>query len=242
MFSWFAFFRAAANPQPDIAEWELDAIATALRGIAGVREARLFTPAPPGTVHPFPDDEPAPMLALQLHFASIAELEASLTPDGALALVAARTSLRQAAIGHQAMVARPFPVPDRQPRTPVGERPCSYLVHYPGAAEDLVAWHRHYLRHHPPLMAQFPGVREIEIYSRLDWVSALPWPRLDAFQRNKLVFDTPAALGAGLMSSTIRDMRADFRRFPAFTGGNVHYPMTTRRLAPEGARGGNGGA
>jgi hypothetical protein len=227
MFSWFAFFRRPDH-EARVPATELDVVAGELRAITGVRQARLFTPAPVGTAHPFPDDEPPPMLALQLHFAMIGEMEAALGAEGALARIAALPSLQRATPGHQAMVARPFPVPDAQQRTRSGEAPCSYLVHYPGAAENPIAWHSHYLSHHPGLMAGFPGVREIEIYTRLDWLSELPWPRLDAFQRNKLMFDSPAALSAALLSPTIRDMRVDFHRFPPFTGGNVHYPMVTR--------------
>jgi hypothetical protein len=229
LFSWFAFFRHV-DDAARVPAAELDVVASELGAIAGVRQARLFTPAPAGTAHPFPDDEPPPILALQLHFATVGEMEAALCAEGALARVAALPSLRQAMPGHQAMVARPFPVPEAQQRTPPGEAPCSYLVHYPGAAADAIAWHSHYLAHHPGLMAGFPGVREIEIYTRLDWLSQLPWPRLDAFQRNKLMFDSPAALSAALLSATIRDMRADFHRFPPFTGGNVHYPMVTRMV------------
>lgn len=229
MFSWFAFFRHA-DDGARLPAAELDLIAGELHTIAGVRQARLFTPPPAGTAHPFPDDEPPPILALQLHFVTIGEMEAALCTDGALTRIVALPNLRHATPGHQAMVARPFPVPDARQRTPSGEAPCSYLVHYPGVAEDPIAWHMHYLAHHPQLMAGFPGVREIEIYSRLDWLSALPWPRLDAFQRNKLVFDSPAALSAALLSPTIRDMRADYHRFPPFSGGNVHYPMVTRMV------------
>jgi hypothetical protein len=45
------------------------------------------------------------------------------------------------------------------------------------------------------------------------------------------VFDSPATLSTALLSPTIRNMRADYHRFPPFSGGNVHYPMVTRMLA-----------
>lgn len=231
MFSWFAFFR-----DPDLGARlpadQLSQVAAALRSITGVRQARIFTPPPDGTAHPFPDDAPSPILALQLHFVTLAELEAALSADGALARVAALPGLRNAMPSHQVMVVRIFPVPDARLRTPEGTLPCSYLVHYPGAPDDAHAWHSHYIDNHPPLMARFPGVREIELYTRCEWVARLPWRREDAFQRNKLMFDSAAALSAGLLSPAIRDMRADFHQFPAFSGGNVHYPMLTHMVAP----------
>ncbi len=128
------------------------------------------------------------------------------------------------------MLARDFWVPDRAFRTPAGALPCTYLVHYPGPAEDLNAWLSHYIAHHPPIMARFPGIREIEICTRLDWCDALPWPRVEAMQRNKVVFDDATALTAALNSPVRHEMRADFARFPAYRGGNLHYPMATRVL------------
>ena len=235
MFSWFAFFR---HPQPEarIDDRERETLSARLRGIPGMREALVFTPTPDAVAHPFPDDEPAPMLALQLRFDAIAAMEAALGTEGALRSLAAGEALpdtlRGAAATHQAMLTRPFPAPNPALQTPQGELPCSYLVHYPGAADDLNAWLAYYLAHHPGLMARFPGVRQIEIYTCIDWCDALSWPREAMFQRNKLVFDTPAALSAGLLAPAIRDMRADYHQFPSFTGGNVHYPMTTRSIVP----------
>ena len=135
-------------------------------------------------------------------------------------------------VTQQAMLTRRFPVPDAVLRTPAGGLPCSYLVQYPGPAVDLNAWHAHYNRHHPPLMAKFPGVRGIEIYTRIDWVGGLPWRREDMMQRNKLLFDSPEALSAGLLSPVLQEMRADFNQFPPFEGGNVHYVLETRFFGP----------
>jgi hypothetical protein len=80
-------------------------------------------------------------------------------------------------------------------------------------------------------MRTFPGIRAIEIYSRLDWCSFMPWERVDYMQRNKLMFDHPAALSSAMRSPTMAKMRADYAKFPPFTGGNVHYPLLTRELA-----------
>jgi hypothetical protein len=46
-------------------------------------------------------------------------------------------------------------------------------------------------------------------------------------QRNKVVFADAKGLSAALRSPVINDMRADFHRFPPFSGGNVHHPMAT---------------
>ncbi|WP_158931908.1 hypothetical protein [Acidisphaera sp. S103] len=222
-FSWFAFFRdagSAASFEPAA----LDSIAGTVRHLPGLRQGLVMSRPRQETAHPFPDNEPPPALVLQLQFDTIEALEAAIAADSPLRHLAdGRRTVTQ-----QAMLARRYPVPDAVLRTPVGAPPCSYLVQYPGPAEDLNAWNGHYNRHHPPLMAKFPGVRAIEIYTRLDWVDGLGWAREDMMQRNKLLFDSPEALSAGLLTPVLQEMRADFNQFPPFTGGNVHYVLETR--------------
>ena len=230
-FSWFGFFRDAA-PAPALDPSVLDGVVAMLRGVAGLRQGQVFSPTARETAHPFPDNERSPALALQLHFDAIEALEAAVAADGPLRSLAEAHGGGGRVVTQQAMLTRRFPVPDAVLRTPAGGLPCSYLVQYPGPAVDLNAWHAHYNRHHPPLMAKFPGVRGIEIYTRIDWVAGLPWRREDMMQRNKLLFDSPEALSAGLLSPVLQEMRADFNLFPPFEGGNVHYVLETRFVRP----------
>ena len=67
-----------------------------------------------------------------------------------------------------------------------GEAPCTYLVAYEGEAEDRAVWLAHYIADHPPIMARFPKIRQIEIYTCIDWCGSLPWPRVRHMQRNKV--------------------------------------------------------
>jgi hypothetical protein len=77
-------------------------------------------------------------------------------------------------------------------------------------------------------MARFPGIRQIEIYTRLDWLGALPWRRVDYMQRNKVVFDSPAALKAAL-NSPVRHECAPTSRPSAVYRPNSHYPSRRRQ-------------
>jgi hypothetical protein len=204
-----------------------------VRSTPALHKALVYTPAT--TRDPYLDDGPSPPLALQLYFTDIAALEAALARDGhlqALAAPGALPSLGAATVTQQAMLTRAFPVPDARFRTDAGALPCTYLVHYPGEADDANAWLAYYVAHHPQIMARFPDIREIEIYTRLDWCGFLPWPRVDHLQRNKVVFDSPAALTAALNSPVRHEMRADFNRFPPYRGGNLHYPMATLTVMP----------
>jgi hypothetical protein len=76
-------------------------------------------------------------------------------------------------------------------------------------------------------MARFPGIREIEVCTRIDWCSGLEWPRVDYMQRNKTVFDNAQALNEALNSPVRDEMRRDFHNFPPFSGKTSHYPMST---------------
>lgn len=216
---WFAQWRDAS---PDLA-WLNDVIAAT----PSMQQGLIHTPS--STSDPYLHDGPPPRLALQLYFGDIAALEAALAPDGHLQRL---VELRGDGATQQAMLVRRYPVPDPVFRTPPDELPCTYLVAYEGTAEDLPAWLAFYLADHPPIMARFPGIRQIEVYTRIDWCGGLPWPRVTHMQRNKVVFDHQAALTAALNSPVRHEMRASFHRFPPFTGPITHFPMATTAVLP----------
>jgi hypothetical protein len=81
-------------------------------------------------------------------------------------------------------------------------------------------------------MATMPGIRELEVYTRVDWVGSLPWARADHMQRNKVAFDSPAALTLALNSPARAAMRKDYNNFPPFAGKVTHFPMATLVIRP----------
>jgi hypothetical protein len=225
----FLGFRSAATPSTVEGE-KLDAL---IRTTPSLVKGLLHAAA--SASDPYVKDGPSPSLVLQLYFAELPELESALSRRGHLAALASRAefpTLALAEIAHQTMLVRPFPVPEPQFRTAHGEPHCTYLVSYEGEAEDSNAWHAHYLEHHTGHMARFPGIRELEVYTRLDWVSSQPWTRLNFMQRNKVVFDSPEALHRALNSPIRHEMRADFNSFPQFSGPNNHYAMATHVVKP----------
>jgi hypothetical protein len=214
---WFALFR---NASPD-------GLSDVIAATPALHQAVIYTPS--STSDPYLDDGPPPSLGLQLYFADIEALENALAADGYLQKLAV---LGSDGANQQAMLVRRYAVPDPVFRTPLGELPCTYLVAYEGTAVDLPAWLAHYMADHPPSMARFPGVRQIEIYTCIDWCGGLPWPRVAHMQRNKVVFDSQDALTAALNSSVRHEMRAAFKRFPPFTGPITHFPMASTTVLP----------
>jgi uncharacterized protein (TIGR02118 family) len=174
---------------------------------------RNLVHAPARARDPYLDDGAPPSLVVQLYFADLPALEGRL-PALERALGAGASC--------EAMLVRRFGVPQ-----PGGGR-CTYLVAYAGPAEDPDAWHAHYLAHHAPLMAELPGIRELEVYTPVQWVGRLAgWQRVRSLQRNKVSFDSPQALEAALASPVRAKMRADFASFPSHRGAVSHYPMLT---------------
>ncbi|GHC29011.1 hypothetical protein IQ03_02859 [Gemmobacter caeni] len=199
-----------------------------LGGLAGVDRSILYTPARASDL--YTDDGAGPTLGVQIEAPSLEALEAACAADGALQALADPDFLPELAgaqADQQMFVLRRYPVDEAQMQTPAGEMPCSYVVHYPGPAQDYNAWMTHYIAGHPPIMRRFPGIRGIEILTRCDWISALPFARAGHMQRNRVLFDSPAALTAALHSPVRHEMRADFHTFPPFEGGNYHFPMST---------------
>ncbi len=230
MFTLFLTFHAR-DAAARASEADLARAIEVVRGIPDLRRGLVFTPdkAP----DPFVDYPPPPQLAFQLYFDAIAPLEAAAGRNGALQALAQRDALPsvdKGGVAQQAMLVRAHPVPDPVFRTPAGGFPCSDIIHYPGKAEDLNAWLAFYFESHVPLMKRLPGIRELELYTRIDWVSALPWPKAEHMQRNKVVFDSADAATAALQSPIRAEMRADFLKFPRFTEGNRHNPMATREI------------
>jgi hypothetical protein len=165
-----------------------------------------------------------PALVLQLYFAELPHLEAASSYLGVLKSREEFPGLAKTEVTEQAMLVRAFTVPE--PRMPG----CTYLVSYEGEAENLNMWLGHYIDSHVPQMARFPGLRELEVYTRLDWISRSLWPRVDFMQRNKVAFDNAEALTVALHSPVRHDMRADYEGFPPFTGPVRHFAMTTRAV------------
>jgi hypothetical protein len=224
----FCYFVTFANvPGAALSAVDKAGIEALIASTPGLSHADLHTPTVASDI--YTADGASPPLVLQLYFADLLELEAAIAADGHLQPLAAEgawPSLAAARATQQVMYAREFPVDE--PRD--GGQKCSFLVHYPGPAADLNTWLGYYIAGHPPIMRRFPGIRQIEILTRVDWIDAMAFARVRHIQRNRVVFDSPEALTAALQSPARHELRADFHKFPAFEGGSFHFPMITETI------------
>jgi uncharacterized protein (TIGR02118 family) len=177
--------------------------------------SRAVGHSPDSVRDPFLDDGAAPARVLQLYFDSVGALEAAAAQVGVPAEA-------------EAMQVHRFAVPQPWQRMPPSY--CTYLVAYEGPADDESAWLAYYLEHHPPLMAKLPQIRELEIYTPVDWRCSQPLKRVRHLQRNKVAFDSREALEAALASPVRTEMRTDFASFPSYRGRVTHFAMTTQAV------------
>ena len=230
-FSYFVTFWSESDSTASITDKDLKGISEIITTTPGLKQAKLYTPETAQDY--YTDDGPPPKFIMQLYFEDLKVLEEAIGRGGhlqELAMQSAWPSLSDAHVTQQVMLTRSYPVMDRTFNVHPGGLPCTYLVHYPGEAYDLNEWLSYYLGNHPDIMKKFPDVREIEIYTRIDWIDAMPWQRVNYMQRNKVVFDSPEALTRANNSSVRHQMRSDFEKFPPFEGGCFHYPMATTTI------------
>lgn len=224
--TWFCVWQAnALLPLPDDQRAALLAL---LARCPGLRCGELLLPAKAHDPY-YTGTTGSPSLIVQLYFDELAALESALQPGAALAPLADPTflpALKSARAEQQAMLVRRYPVPDARRRH---DTALSYWVEYAGPAVDANAWHLHYNVHHPALLAQFPGIRTIELYTPAVVVCGLPLPERTCLQRNKTVFDDAAAMNAAMASPVREALRADFHSLPPFSGPAHHFPFRTVR-------------
>ena len=232
-FSYFITATNERNPDARISAAHYGCIEKAIRATPDLLKAELHTPAQITTYH---DDGHSPLLALRLEFANMEALESQVAEGGYLwrfaqsdDWLAAGASL----VTHQAMLTRTF-----LPLTSTIAEPalCSYLVHYPGAAENFNEWLSYYVTHHPQIMLDYPNVRQVNVFTRVDWCESMPWTRVNYMQRNMLTFPSSELLAQALTSPVRARMREDNGRFPPFSGGACHYPMLTTVIAPHNGK------
>jgi uncharacterized protein (TIGR02118 family) len=227
--SWFCQWDAKDGASPSLDEHDHQGLLALLRGCPRLVEGHVMTPVAAHDPHYAAELHKTPQLVLQLEFAEIADLEANLRPHGylqALAHPETLPSLDGTVATHQAMLTRRYPVAQPHPSpAPLGF--LSYMVEYEGPAKDESAWHLFYVEGHPPLLAKFPGIRKIEIYTPATLISALPFVQRGSMQRNKTVFDSADAMNAAMASPVRAALRKDFHKFPEFAGKTDHYPFRT---------------
>ncbi len=102
--------------------------------------------------------------------------------------------------------------------------PLSFVVRYYGPVENEADFVSFYTRNHPPLLARFPGIRNVLCYLPVSLKLPEALTASGAFLGNEVVFDSLDALNTALASDVLELVKADGRRFASF-GHNTHHAM-----------------
>ena len=221
-FSLFVAFDGPADAT-DALEEELHAGLPALLGATeGFTGADIFRPDPTPIL--FFDDGPPPAMAVQIEGSNADALAGLARTPAPVDLVTAEGFATRCGLFETLT----WPVVGAQtaePRT----APMSFLVRYFGPMPDEVAFHRFYTQNHPPLLAEFPKVRNVRCYLPLD----ADLGGLCASQvrlGNEVVFDAVADLNAAMKSDVMPRLKADSSGFPPF-GHSTHHAMQRRAVS-----------
>jgi uncharacterized protein (TIGR02118 family) len=219
--------RASADQADTARGWYENGPALAWSSLAGLTAFDLYVPAAGRPKDPMVDDGLGPLLMMMLEFSSVAALEQAARSGNFVApLSTLPAGLKLSA---DAMQRRCYSVSGETAAMPLSA-PFSYCVRYHRPAEDEARFVDFYLTNHPPLLARLPGVRNVICYLPVHGIDPAGLPSADYMLGNEVVFDTIEAFNAAMASEQRRALRADFARFPRFTGPNTHYPMDRTRL------------
>ncbi|MBD9597395.1 hypothetical protein IB270_31685 [Ensifer sp. ENS05] len=229
--SWFCLWDRPDGHDTQLDGHDRNALIALVKDCPGLEAGFIMTPTA-GHDPYFPDSRNPSALLIQLELQDIGALERAISANGHLEPLTDRgvwPSLQGCTLSHQAMSIRRYPVADPVVQTRDGSS-VAYMVEYEGPAEDENAWHLAYTARHPLLLAKFPGIRLIEIYTPVSVICGLPITQRAAMQRNKTVFDTSDALNVAMQSSARSELRADALKLPKFTGRKDHFPFHAVRI------------
>lgn len=229
-FSHMLTFTGAEADGPAFRDWLRKAAIPALTLLPAARAIDLYEPA--GKVYdPYLDDGAGPLAMIQTDFGSIEAAERALADPGFIQTFEDQDGCPvDTDATHDLMERRIFRVPGN-PEWRTHAAPISYVVRYHRPAEDEEEFIAHYLVHHPPMLAEFPNIRNVFCYVPVTWQDPTGIPEADYMLGNEVAFDSLAHLD-GALNSPIRDrLREDYNSFPPFSGKNTHYPMKRTRLS-----------
>jgi hypothetical protein len=107
------------------------------------------------------------------------------------------------------------------------------VVRYHRPAADKAAFNDNHLVTHLATQAKLPRIRAIMCYMPLDDLPGRAWdsgarvlPAPDYIIGNEVIFDDIDTFNVSMASLVQRELRNHYRAFSAFTGANIHFPMT----------------
>ena len=224
----FVTIWAAQMPSADLRSYFLDRPLAFLEAVPEVVSIELYVPETDDVA--LFDESTAPTLMIQIDMKNAADAKALIQSDEFRRLVLAESAYPAPVekLALDVFETVHFPMPGQQ-APPLRTAPLSFVVRYYGPIDDEAAFVRFYTENHPPILATFPGIRNVLCYLPLDWRSTETVSDSSTILINEVVFDDLDALNRALESDVLPRLRADGKRFAEF-GFNTHHAMRRERI------------
>lgn len=224
--AYFLHVDGSTGQDAELQAWANSIFAPAL--ISDGKVIRIEAYVPQSAEDPYLTCESGKLLIVQADFPTRVDLESTMSNSSVADAFATMPGKRDVDVTAEAFTVRHFPLLDNS--TPPRCAPLSFVVRYYPPIGKPLAFAKHYLKHHPPIMARFPRIRNILCYLPIDWHDTNDITSSNSFLGNEVVFDNVEDLNAALASDVRHELRADFHQFPPHEGENTHHAMYRRIL------------
>jgi uncharacterized protein (TIGR02118 family) len=228
---YFIMFNGSGVDPIKFREYYKNMNAVPLSALPGARVVLMHTPLP--SHDPFLADHDPPLLLVQVSFETRAEAQTALASEPAKTVKNdfEGVPVKGGRVAHELLQTEPYAIPGAAP-SDIVTAPVSYFVHYRRPADDEEKFLAHYRAHHPPILAEFPGLRALVLYVPTPWRNPLKIANADHFLVCQIAFDSVDALNDALASDVRVRLREDFYSFPKFSGPVSHYAMLRDQVYP----------
>jgi len=226
-----AYFLHVDGPEAGLENfqtWADHNFAPALQRADASSRIEAFTPL--GVDDPYLGNETGKLLIVQATFVSRDTLEQALSDTGVSTALASMPSHANVRVTDETFTVHACPLMDGS--TPPRRAPVSFVVRYYRPIDREREFTEYYIAHHPPIMARFPGIRNIYCYLPVEWKRAGTIAPAECFLGNEIVFDSIDQLASALNSDVRHDLREDYRHFLPHEGDVTHFAMSRRVLFP----------
>lgn len=216
----------------DLRSHFLDRPLAFLQAVPEVVSIDLFAPEP-GYVA-LVDESVAPVLMIQIDLSNASDAETLVQSDDFLQLILNKSAYAAQIdrLDVQVLETVHFSIPGQR-KPPPRTAPLSFVVRYYGPTDDEATFARFYTENHPPILATFPGIRNVLCYLPLNWRSTGKVLDSSMILGNEVVFDDLESLNRALKSDVMLRLREDGKLFAAF-GYNTHHVMRRERIFTHG--------
>lgn len=206
----------------------LDAPLDFLKGESAIHTVEIYTPET-GDV-PKMEDIPAPTIIVQIDMNDAGAAQTLVNSEKFQSLFMAKNAYSSSVedIKLEITEAVHFPLPGQEvppPRTAA----MSFVVRYYGPVKNASEFADFYTKNHPPILSNFPGIRNVLCYLPLYWQNSREVPDNRLIIGNEVVFDNLDGLKTALESDVIAAAQEDSKHFQKF-GYSTHHAMHRERV------------